>query len=214
MSGEPRDELVNVYDEAGAVVGARPRGDAKRSGLAVGAINLLLVDAAGRVLLQRRPRDKENGALWDKSVGGHVAAGEAFDAAAVRETGEELFDDAGSEAVRLVSGLEALPDAVRSCDLRRSVVFARVAFQSGLRDVRKTPEGGVLNVLYHVAIYLGRTDVPTEGFRRQRSEIDDLRYFAAAEVDALLLSGGLAPNMAFLWLTQGQAALSLARIAP
>lgn len=214
MSGEPRDELVNVYDAAGAVVGARPRDEAKRSGLAVGAINLLLVDAAGRVLLQRRPRDKENGGHWDKSVGGHVGAGEAFDAAAVREAGEELFDDAGSAAVRLLPTLDAVRDAVRSADLRRSVVFARAAFQSGLRDVRTTPEGGVLNVLYHVAIYLGRTDVPPDGFRRQPSEIDDLRYFEAGEVDALLLSGGLAPNMAFLWLTQGQAALSLARIAP
>jgi ADP-ribose pyrophosphatase YjhB (NUDIX family) len=212
--GEPRDELVNVYDASGAAVGARPRGEAKRSGLAVGAINLLLVDAAGRVLLQRRPADKENGALWDKSVGGHVGAGETFDAAAVREAGEELFDDAGSAAVRLVADLDAVRDPVRSGDLSRAVVFARAAFQSGLRDVRKTPAGDVLNVLYHVAIYLGRTDVPPDGFRRQQSEIDDLRYFEAAEVDALLLAGGLAPNMAFLWLTQGQAALSLARIAP
>src|SRR5262249_61392634 len=60
MSGEPRDELVNVYDAAGAVVGARPRDEAKRSGLAVGAINLLLLDAARRVLLPRPPPDQAN----------------------------------------------------------------------------------------------------------------------------------------------------------
>src|SRR5262249_42423658 len=118
MSGEPRDELVNVYDAAGAGVGARPRDEAKRAGLAGAAINLLLVDGAGRVLLQRRPRDKENGGHWDKSVGGHVGAGEAFDAAAVREAGEELFDDAGSAAVRLLPTLDAVRDAVRSADLR------------------------------------------------------------------------------------------------
>jgi ADP-ribose pyrophosphatase YjhB (NUDIX family) len=214
MAGEPRDELVNVYDASGAGVGVRPRGDAKRSGLAVGAINLLLVDGAGRVLLQRRPRDKENGGLWDKSVGGHVAAGEEFDAAAVREAGEELFDDPRSEAVRLLPPGDALREAIRATDLGRAVVFARAAFQKGLRDVRHTPDRGVLNVLYHVAVYLGRTDVPEPAFRRQPSEIEELRYFAATDVDALLLHGGLAPNMAFLWLTQGEALLSLSRLAP
>src|SRR3970040_2143291 len=78
----PHEELLNVYDEA-----------AKASGLAVGAVNALLVNRRGEVLLQRRPRDKENGARWDKSVGGHVSAGEEFDATLVREAGEELFSD-------------------------------------------------------------------------------------------------------------------------
>jgi len=68
----------------------------------------------------------------------------------------------------------------------------------------------VRNVVYHVAIYLGRTDVPLDGFRPQPSEIRELRYFGAGEVDALLLRGELAPNMAFLWLTQALRLLALA----
>jgi isopentenyldiphosphate isomerase len=210
-SGEPRDELLNVYDAAGSVIGTRPRGEAKRSGLAVGAINVLLVDSKARALLQRRPPHKENGGLWDKSVGGHVSAGEEFDATAVREAGEELFDDPAAPAVRLVSGEDGLREALRSADLHRSVIFFRASFQRSLRDVRHAPEGGLCNVLYHVSIYLGRTDVPVEDFRPQASEIDELRYFEAGEVDALLLAGRLAPNMAFLWLTHAQAALTLAR---
>ena len=58
---EPHDERVAVFDAAGRVVGAMPRDEAKRSGLAVGAVNLLVVNAQGEVLLQRRPDDKENG---------------------------------------------------------------------------------------------------------------------------------------------------------
>ena len=61
----------------------------------------------------------------------------------------------------------------------------------------------------HVAIYTGRTDVPLESFRPQASEIDALRYVPASEIDAMLLRGELAPNMAFLWLTQAQALLAL-----
>lgn len=58
---ESHEELLNVYDDDGAVVGVRPRREAKASGLAVGAVNILLANAAAEVLLQRRPADKENG---------------------------------------------------------------------------------------------------------------------------------------------------------
>jgi 8-oxo-dGTP pyrophosphatase MutT (NUDIX family) len=206
---DPREELLNIYDAAGAVVDARPRREAKRSGLAVGAVNVLLVNAQGQTLLQRRPPDKENGGRWDKSVGGHVSAGETFDTTAVREAGEELFEDAHSPFVRLVASAEAFPGALAGADLARTVVFRRFSFQRNLRDVRYAPEGGFRNVLYHVAIYLGRADIPLSGFHPQASEVEELRYFPAAEVDQMLLSGGLAPNMAFLWLTHAADLLAL-----
>jgi isopentenyldiphosphate isomerase len=204
---DPAEELLNVYDPEGRVVGSKRRAEAKASGQPVGAINVLLVNRRGEVLLQRRPADKENGGRWDKSVGGHVSAGETFDATAVREAGEELFDDPDSPAVRLVGGALALraPDL----DLTRQVAFFPVSQQLGLRDVRHAPGGGLRNVVYHVAIYLGRSDVAREGFKPQASEIDDLAYFSPLEVDRLLLTGELAPNMAFLWLTHAARLLDL-----
>jgi hypothetical protein len=204
---DPAGELLNVYDPEGRVVGSKRRAEAKASGQPVGAINVLLVNRRGEVLLQRRPEDKENGGRWDKSVGGHVSAGETFDATAVREAGEELFDDPVSPAVRLVGGAPALhaPDL----DLTRQVAFFPASQQLGLRDVRHAPGGGLRNVVYHVAIYLGRSDVAREGFKPQASEIDDLAYFSRLEVDRLLLAGQLAPNMAFLWLTHAGRLLDL-----
>lgn len=207
------EELLNVYDASGTVIGARPRREAKASGLAVGAVNALLVNSRGEVLLQHRPPDKENGGLWDKSVGGHVSAGEDFDQTLVREAAEELFDDPASNRVRLAASEEEFAALVASADLGERVVLRRVAVQRNLRDVRHAPGGGLRNVLYHLAIYAGRTDVPREGFRPQAAEIQDLRYFPAPEVDRMLLAGRLAPNMAFLWLTQGQALLDLTRPA-
>ena len=62
------EELLNVYDAEGRIVGAKPRHEAKSSGLAVGAVNALIVDGRRQVLLQRRPRGKDNGERWDKSV--------------------------------------------------------------------------------------------------------------------------------------------------
>jgi 8-oxo-dGTP pyrophosphatase MutT (NUDIX family) len=168
------------------------------------------------VLLQRRPLDKENGGRWDKSVGGHVSAGEEFDQTAVREAGEELFDDGRSDRILLAPDAAGFDRLRRSEDLGRVVLLTRVGFQLGLRDVRHAPGGGApRNVLYHLALYHGVTAVPIESFRPQKSEIDELRYVPPAELDQLLLEGRLPPNMAFLWLTQGHALLgrmgSLAR---
>jgi 8-oxo-dGTP pyrophosphatase MutT (NUDIX family) len=206
---EPHDERVSVFDAAGRPVGALPREEAKRSGLAVGAVNVLLVNARGEVLLQRRPEDKENGGRWDKTVGGHVDEGETFDEAAVREAGEELFGHASSPRVRLACDAADLRRLVAETDLTRNVVFARAALQLNLRDVRVVPGRGVRNVVYHVASYLGRTDVPLEAFRPPADEIAGLLYVAPSEVDGLLVRGELAPNMAFLWLTHARALLAL-----
>jgi 8-oxo-dGTP pyrophosphatase MutT (NUDIX family) len=207
---EPHHEQVAVFDAEGRAAGAMPRDEAKRSGRALGAVNVLLVNARGELLLQRRPQDKENGGRWDKSVGGHVDAGESFDQTALREAGEELFSDGASSRVRLARDAAEFEELARTIDLGHDIVFRREALQLNLRDVRLVPEGGVRNVVYHVASYLGRTDVPIEGFSPPADEIAGLRYAAAAEVDALLVSGGLAPNMAFLWLTHARALLALA----
>jgi 8-oxo-dGTP pyrophosphatase MutT (NUDIX family) len=206
---EPRDEQVRVFDAEGRAVGALPREEAKRSGLAVGAVNVLLVNARSEVLLQRRAEDKENGGRWDKTVGGHVEAGESFDEAAVREAGEELFGDAASPRVHLARDDGELGRMMAERDLARDVVFRQAALQLNLRDVRVVPGGGTRNVVYHVAIYLGRTDVPIEAFRPPADEIAGLCYAAPAEVDTMLLRGELAPNMAFLWLAHARALLAL-----
>jgi 8-oxo-dGTP pyrophosphatase MutT (NUDIX family) len=207
---EPQHERVAVFDGAGRAKGALPREEAKRSGLALGAVNLLLVNARGELLLQRRPADKENGGRWDKSVGGHVDEGESFDETVVREAGEELFSDGASPRVRLARDPAELDALLRTADLAHEALFRREALQLNLRDVRLVPQGGVRNVVYHVASYLGRTDVPIERFSPPEGEIAGLRYAAPTEVDELLVSGGLAPNMAFLWLTHARALLALA----
>jgi isopentenyldiphosphate isomerase len=208
------EELLNIYDGLGKVVGAQPRRAAKASGRAVGAVNALVLNHDGELLMQRRPGNRENGGRWDKSVGGHVSAGESFDDTLVREAGEELFDDGASTRVALLSSEPAYRERLAAGDLGSMVVLRRVDFRLNLRDVRKAREGGVRNVVYHVAIYAGRSEIPIQDFRPQASEVEELRYVPAEEVDAMLLEGRLAPNMAFLWLTQAQALLSELAKAP
>jgi isopentenyldiphosphate isomerase len=204
------EEWLNVYDAEGRVTGARPRREAKASGLAVGAVNALVVNGRGEVLLQRRPKGKENGDRWDKTVGGHVSAGESFDSTLLREAGEELFDDPHATDVRLAGSEEEFDHLLATLDLRQAVLLRRTALQRNLRDVRWGPDGVLRNVLYHVAVYVGRTERAVETFRPQPSEIEALRYFPPEEVDRMLVEGRLAPNMGFAWLTQAADLLRLA----
>ncbi len=206
---DAHEELLNVYDAAGRIVGSKPRREAKASGQPVGAINALIVNGRGELLMQRRPGDKENGGYWDKSVGGHVSAGESFDEALVRESREELFDDLASAQVELLASEAEFAARLATADLRRVVLLRKVEERLNLRDVRHAPDRqGVRTVLYHLGIYAGRTEIPLAGFRPQASEIAELAYRPALEVDHLLLTGQLAPNMAFLWLTQAHGALA------
>ncbi len=57
--------------------------------------------ADGRVLVQRRPRDREHGGLWE-FPGGKLAAGETVAAALARELREELGIEAVAGAPRIV----------------------------------------------------------------------------------------------------------------
>jgi 8-oxo-dGTP pyrophosphatase MutT (NUDIX family) len=86
------DEQVAVYDAAGRVTGAAPRGEVYRRGLWHAATGVLVRSGDGaRVVLHRRAADKLVFAdTWDCWAGGVVGAGEDPADAAVRELAEEL----------------------------------------------------------------------------------------------------------------------------
>ena len=86
------DEQVAVYDAAGVVTGAAPRGEVYRRGLWHAATGVLVRSGDGeRVVLHRRTPDKLVFAdTWDCWAGGVVGPGEDPAAAALRELAEEL----------------------------------------------------------------------------------------------------------------------------
>jgi isopentenyldiphosphate isomerase len=49
------------------------------------------MNSAGRIYLQKRSKHKaENAGMYDKTVGGHVVAGDSFNMTMVKECAEEL----------------------------------------------------------------------------------------------------------------------------
>ncbi len=84
--------MLEIVDRTGKVVGTAPRrlahGDPT---LLHRVVHVVVVNARGELLLQKRSPDKDVApGKWDTSVGGHVAPGESIEAAVAREMKEEL----------------------------------------------------------------------------------------------------------------------------
>jgi isopentenyl-diphosphate delta-isomerase type 1 len=89
---EPEDEILEVVDAQGRVLGRATRGECHSDkSLLHRAVHVFVLDRQGRIFLQKRSMLKRiQPGRWDASVGGHVDPGETPEQAAVREMDEEL----------------------------------------------------------------------------------------------------------------------------
>ncbi|MHA6794690.1 NUDIX domain-containing protein [Pseudonocardia bannensis] len=92
QAGHPADELVAVYDAAGAVIGVAARGEVYARSLWHGSAGVLLRSGDGeRVYVHRRsPQKLVMAGLHDCWAGGVVGPGESPEQTAARELAEEL----------------------------------------------------------------------------------------------------------------------------
>ena len=105
------EEMVALYDSAGAVVGAVPRSRMRAERLWHATTGVLVRSLDGsRVFVHRRTSSKDVfPGMLDVWAGGVVAAGESPDVTAVRELAEE-YGLSGVAVQPLFSGTYELPD--------------------------------------------------------------------------------------------------------
>jgi isopentenyldiphosphate isomerase len=85
------EESVDQVDEEDHVVGRVTRAQMRALNLLHRSVAVMCQDARGRIYVQRRSETKDVfPGLYDMFVGGVVAAGESYEAAARREIEEEL----------------------------------------------------------------------------------------------------------------------------
>jgi isopentenyldiphosphate isomerase len=86
------EEIFDIIDDRGEVIGTAPREACHGNpALVHRAVHVLVFNDAGEIYLQRRSETKKiQPDRWDSSVGGHLASGETYEVAAIRETEEEL----------------------------------------------------------------------------------------------------------------------------
>lgn len=86
-----RPEQLILVDPRNRAIGQAEKWSVHKAGLLHRAFSIFLVDAEGRVLVQRRSRAKYHSAgLWANSCCGHPRPGERTATAARRRLGEEL----------------------------------------------------------------------------------------------------------------------------
>jgi len=91
VSRDPGAEVVDVVDDAGRPVGTVTRREMRARRLPHRSVYVLVFDARGRLFVHLRTATKDvYPSHWDVAIGGVVDAGESFDAAARRESREEL----------------------------------------------------------------------------------------------------------------------------
>lgn len=110
-SAQSPDEIFDVVDGNDRVTGQATRAEVHRKKLFHRAVHILVFDGRGNVVLQKRSLAKDTcPGLFSTSCAGHVDSGESYDAAAVRELGEELG------VPRDVAGTLRFLFALRPCD--------------------------------------------------------------------------------------------------
>jgi isopentenyldiphosphate isomerase len=101
VAGAAGGEQVDLVDEHDRVLGVVSRAEMRAGRLLHRCVFVAVLHPDGRLLIHRRSEHKDVWPGWfDIAVGGVVASGEHYDAAARREVAEEVgLDDAIPEAV-------------------------------------------------------------------------------------------------------------------
>ena len=96
------NELIEVYNLDGKLIKLEEKDkfhrDIEKEFFSKGKITrkiktvrLILMNSKGRIYLQKRSKFKfDNPGLYDKTIGGHVSAKDAYDMTLIRECAEEL----------------------------------------------------------------------------------------------------------------------------
>ena len=104
-------EFLQLVDKRGNLLTTLPRkfieglnfkiNITERKNLAHRHVYCMVISPEGKILIQRRGKERDNGELWDKSVGGHVQYGETMAGACIREVKEELGVEVNLDQHRL-----------------------------------------------------------------------------------------------------------------
>jgi 16S rRNA (adenine1518-N6/adenine1519-N6)-dimethyltransferase len=100
VKAQQGEEMFCVVDAHDYVIGAESRDYVHVNKLPHRAIHVLVFNHRGEIFLQRRSIWKDrHPSRWDSSTSGHVAPGESYEEAAVRELREEIGIECGLETI-------------------------------------------------------------------------------------------------------------------
>ena len=138
-------------------------------------VGVLLANSKGRVILQRRSKWKgDNAGLWDKTIGGHVQAGEDFDLTLLKECAQEL----GIPATIVKE--EEFQRAAETTNLHILAIVKKLGMVDNFQSKRLGPDGKTWVEPNISAFYIGYYDgtiwfIDAESCGLQVFTIDELK---------------------------------------
>ena len=149
------DELIDICDEDNNVIGQAMKSEALAKNLWHRGARILFYNTKGEILIQLRSKDKELFSdRWDVGAAGHVAAGEDYADAAIREAKEEL-------------GIEVKKD-----DLNLLMI-----------EKCQTPWGNIQEKVF-AATYLAKFDGYLGELKIQQEEVQEIKFISADSLAA------------------------------
>ncbi len=158
------DELLEIYKLDGTPIGTEGRKEfnvnARKEFKENGTISkkyktikVIVMNSLGRIYLQKRSEMKsENSNLYDKTVGGHVTAGNTFELTVVKECAEEL----GFPATVLSEN--EFEQAIKSIDLKIVGVIKKIDHNDNFQSIRILKDGGTFTQPSMCDLYIGYYD--------------------------------------------------------
>ncbi|WP_378175928.1 NUDIX domain-containing protein [Aquimarina sp. SS2-1] len=165
------DELIDILNKDGNPTGeVKMKSEAHQKGLYHASVHIWFYTKAGKVLLQKRSRDKGTYPdLWDVSVAGHIGAGERVKNSALREIQEEIGLSVSAENLKFLK-----------------VYLAEKKPRADLFD----------NEFHH--IFLSELKVPLKELSLQKEEVYDVKLISIKELrqqlDDIELSKAFVPH--------------------
>lgn len=133
------------------------------------------MNSKGRIYLQKRSKFKEvNPGCYDKTLGGHIGAGQSWDMTLIKECAEEL----GFPAT--VVPIEEFDETVNVTDLSVVAIFKKVDYIPNFTSQRKTKKGDAVEQPWMTTIYFGYYD---GGIRFVDGESTGIEVFSLEELE-------------------------------
>lgn len=182
------EEIIDICDENDRPIARMAKDEFHAlawSGQARGLYNrhayVFLFNSDNQMLIQLRHPRRDDGGLWDKSVGGHVAAGEDYLDAIGREINEEIRHLLPPLPLEVFTDHSAKG---RSFHDRETTIFIQqLGKEVGFVSRRRIADQGLVTEGVHAAIYLGYYDGP---IRIRPDEVEDYRWVDRATLDSWL----------------------------
>ena len=168
------------------------------------SIHVILLDSAGKLVIQKRHKDKQtHPSTWCISVSGHVEESDYRRAGTTRVSARPRAPGAGE-------GYDVDPDAdldrvyleVAGRELEEELGVSAPDLREPLVEVGRS--GPIAGVHYEqIRLFLGTSDGP---YRPQPDEVEAVRAVSRAELAALAAREAVTPTLLWLALTHAPAA--------